>query len=76
MQHGKSVGPRGPIGGRSKGDCRPQVAATLLERELARRSAWSGSGPAPNKSARQAATAASWASAKASKATGGRDRRK
>ena len=34
VQHGKSVGPRGPIGGRSEGDRRPQVEATLLEREL------------------------------------------
>ena len=34
MQHGKSVGPRGPIRGRREGDRRPQVEATLLEREL------------------------------------------
>ena len=33
VQHGKSAGPRGLIGGRSGGERRPQVA-TLLEREL------------------------------------------
>ena len=58
MQHGKSVGPRGPIGGRSEGD---RLRPPCWKGSWARRRAWSGSGPAPNKSARQAATATTWA---------------